>query len=509
MWRSVVTARASLSTLAAQKLCATRNHKRENLTPGNGLVGEEKGDTQMNIFSPSDVELGEVEEVYEIDLEQLESLLSLLQSSVDGCLESSFDGLNLTLHPEFVIKVVETPLVLGENLIRFFKWALKEKPEFGVTTHILGLVRKRDVYSLWDLVKEVGEKENSVLHVQILNELISSFSKLGKGKAALEVFNKFGDFGCVSNADTYYFTIEALCRRSIFGWAQSVCEKMLDAGILPDGEKVGRIISWFCKGKKAKDAHLVYSSAEDVKKQYLPPASVYFLISSLCREDETVKLALDMLDDFAVEARKYAIQPFSAVVRGLCRIKDVDGAKKLLLEMTMKGPPPGNAVFNMVISGYCKAGDMGEAIEMMNLMKSRGLKPDVYTYTVIMSGYTNGGQMEGACKILSEVKNKHPKLSHVTYHTLIRGYCKLEEFDKGLKLLREMKDSRVQPNVDEYNKLIQSLCLKALDWETAEKLLEEMKDNGLHLNGITRGLIKAVKELKEEKIETENVVAEA
>ncbi|PQQ13023.1 hypothetical protein Pyn_14625 [Prunus yedoensis var. nudiflora] len=72
-----------------------------------------------------------------------------------------------------------------------------------------------------------------------------------------------------------------------------------------------------------------------------------------------------------------------------------------------------------------------------------------------------------------------------------------------------MKDSGVQPNVDEYNKLIQSVCLKALDWETTEKLLEEMKDNGLHLNGITRGLIKAMRELKEEKIETENVVAEA
>ncbi|KAL6279016.1 hypothetical protein ACE6H2_022617 [Prunus campanulata] len=563
MRRSVVTARASLSTQAAQKLCATRNHKvlssktltlvdqsphfptrsslcqtlrflsqlsenpsdsdsaegqqlsldfgengdtqRENLTLGNGLVGEEKGDTQMNIFSLSDVELEEVEEVYEIDLEQLESLLFLLQSSADGCLESGFDGLNLTLHPKFVIKVVETPLVLGENLIRFFKWALKEKPEFVLDALVRAtcssFVRKRDVYSLWDLVKEVGEKENSVLHVQILNDLISSFSKLGKGKAALEVFNKFGDFGCVPNADTYYFTIEALCRRSIFGWAQSVCEKMLDAGILPDGEKVGRIISWFCKGKKAKDAHLVYSSAADVKTQYLPLASVYFLISSLFREDETMI--------FAVEARKYAIQPFSAVVRGLCRIKDVDGAKKLLLEMTMKGPPPGNAVFNMVISGYCKAGDMGEAIEMMNLMKSRGLKPDVYTYTVIMSGYTNGGQMEEACKILSEAKNKHPKLSPVTYHTLIRGYCKLEEFDKGLKLLREMAGSGFQPNIDEYNKLIQSLCLKALDWETVEKLLEVMKDNGLHLNGITRGLIKAVKELKEEKIETENVVAGA
>ncbi|BFG31126.1 hypothetical protein CerSpe_174000 [Prunus speciosa] len=156
MWRSVVTARASLSTQAAQKLCATRNQvlssktltlvdqsphfstrsyhcqtrrflsqlsenhsdsdaaegqqllvdfgengdtQRENLTLGNGLIGEEKGDTQMNIFSHSNVEFGEVKEVYEIDLEQLESLLSLLQSSADGCLESSFDGLNLTLHP--------------------------------------------------------------------------------------------------------------------------------------------------------------------------------------------------------------------------------------------------------------------------------------------------------------------------------------------------------------------------------------------------------------------------
>ncbi|PQP95033.1 hypothetical protein Pyn_41260 [Prunus yedoensis var. nudiflora] len=189
-----------------------------------------------------------------------------------------------------------------------------------------------------------------------------------------------------------------------------------------------------------------------------------------------------MLDDFVVEARKYAIQPFSAVVQGLCRIKDVDGAKKLFLEMTMKGPPPGNAVFNMVINGYCKAGDMGEAIEMMNLMKSRGLKPDVYTYTVIMSGYTNGGQMEEACKILSEAKNKHPKLSPVTYQVTIHSSVGIANW---------------------------KILIRALDWETAEKLLEEMKDNGLHLNGITWGLIKAVKELKEEKIETENVVAEA
>ncbi|KAE8726090.1 Detected protein of confused Function [Hibiscus syriacus] len=269
--------------------------------------------------------------------------------------------------------------------LRFFKW-VTSKPGFKVTTSV-----------------------------------VESLVKLGKGKAAVEVFDKFSDFGCIPNEETYYFTIEALCRRSFYDWAWSVCEKMLDAGSLPDDERLGKIISWFCKGGKAKEAHV---------------------------KDETVKLALEMLDGFSGEPRKYAIKPFSTVVRGLCRMKDVDEAKKVLLKMIEQRPPPGNAVFNSVVGGYSK--------------------------------------------------KKHMKLTPVTYHTLIRGYCKLERFDEALKLLAEMKDFGVQPNVDEYNKLIQSLCLKVLDWQTAEKLLNEMKENGLYLNGITRSLITAVKELEAE-----------
>ncbi|KAK3003429.1 hypothetical protein RJ639_019870 [Escallonia herrerae] len=70
-------------------------------------------------------------------------------------------------------------------------------------------------------------------------------------------------------------------------------------------------------------------------------------------------------------------------------------------------------------------------------------------------------------------------------------------------LLGEMKKRGVQPKVDEYNKLIQSLCLKVVDWRTTKKLLEEMKENGLHLNGITKGLMRAVKELEQERVETQ------
>lgn len=93
----------------------------------------------------------------------------------------------------------------------------------------------------------------------------------------------------------------------------------------------------------------------------------------------------------------------------------------------------------------------------------------------------------------------------MTYHSLIRGYCKIEEYDKALKLLNEMESFGVKPSEDEYSKLIQSFCLKALDWEKAEMLFEEMKQKGLHLNAITQGLIRAVKEMQTEGKATEDV----
>ncbi|MED6174828.1 hypothetical protein PIB30_072731 [Stylosanthes scabra] len=452
------------------------------------------------------------EEIHEIDDERLESVRLLLQGNADSSFESSLKGMRLALHHDSVARIIETPSVSGENLVRFFNLVRNDK-SFKVSTSVVETLvskvcqgmKKKEIYTLWDLVRDIGEKEKGVLNVGILNELISSLSKLGKGKAALEVFDKFKAFEIVPNADSYYFTVEALCRRKAFDSAWSVCRKMIDSQVvLEDVEKFGSMVSWFCKGKMASEAHEVYMAVVEEKRKQLPLSCVSFLVAKLCQENETVGLALKVLDDIQGERRHRAIKPFTAVVRALCRIKDLDAAKKLVLEMIADGPPPGNAVFNFVINGYCKVGEMGQAVEMMKLLEDRGLKPDLYAYAVLMSGYSNGGEMEEARNILEEAKKKHTKLTPVIYHTLIRGYCKLEQFDKALELLAEMKDFGIRPSADEYEKLIQSLCLKALDWEMAEKLLEEMKENGLHLKGITRALIRAVKEMEKEALEAGN-----
>ncbi|KAD5316980.1 hypothetical protein R6Q59_032246 [Mikania micrantha] len=471
---------------------------------------------------------GDQESMVPVTDEALDRVISLLQSNnsdaevhlVSRSLDSSLDDMNLNLSEEFVVRVLETSNVPAENLVHFFKWAAggNNQEVFSVTTRSLdALVRavstelkKKVAYSLWDLVKEVGEKGKNVVTTEMLNALISLFSRLGKGMAGYEVFNKFEDLSCLTNADSYYFTIEALCRRSIFDRVGLVCERMLSEEKLPEAGKVGDIICYLCKAGMVKEAHSVYLSAKE-KQRYLPQSSANFLISSLCdrkkNDTDLVHCALKMLED--LEKPKYAIKQFSRVIQGLCRVDDLEGAKALLSKMSVNGPPPGNAIFNTVINALSKSGDMTEAIKIMRMMEDRGLKPDVYAYTVIMSGYAKGGNMEEAAKMLTKAKKNHCKLTPVTYHTIIRGYCKIEQFEKAVKLLQEMEEYGVRPNSDEYNKLIQSLCLKAADWAMAEKLMEEMTKKGLHLNGITKSLIRAVKELEEEANGTKEVSVEA
>ncbi|CAI9782421.1 unnamed protein product [Fraxinus pennsylvanica] len=66
----------------------------------------------------------EIEKMEENDMEKVQSLLSLLQSSgtADGSLENDFEKMGLVLNEDFVPMVLETPYFPGENLIGFFRW---------------------------------------------------------------------------------------------------------------------------------------------------------------------------------------------------------------------------------------------------------------------------------------------------------------------------------------------------------------------------------------------------
>jgi pentatricopeptide repeat protein len=461
------------------------------------------GDSET-VFRPVDEE-----EKFDVD-EEVEKVKSAIDSAggVERCFTKMWYGIN----EEVVSRVLEeSPKFSPEKLFEFFS-VINEMYPSSVTRKTVSLfvnaiissdeVSKQDIYKLWDFIKKLDEREKGLVHTEALNGLLSVLSKLEEGMAALEVFEKFGDFSCVHDSDSSYFTIEALGKINKFKWAWTVCEKMLDSGNLPDEERTGKVISIFCRGKMAKEAQLVYLMAKE-KKLTVNTSVLDVLVSALSRRDATIKEALKMLDEYKGDALRNAGCIFGLVLRGLCWAKDGKEAKTLILRMVESGPKPGNAAFNYAITALSKEGDMEDAMELMKLMVNRGLRPDMYTYIVIMSGYAKYGMMKEAHDILHEAKKRHKKLKPVCYHIIIRGYCKLEQFDKAIECLHQMKEDGITPNLDEYNKLIQSLCLKAIDWRRAEALLVEMENSRLHLNDATCSLISAVKELEQEVVKSD------
>ncbi|KAL9687368.1 hypothetical protein QQ045_031768 [Rhodiola kirilowii] len=106
------------------------------------------------------------------DVNKHMSMVSLLRSTTDLSLESALSEMELDLDESFVASVLETELIPGGNLLGFFNW-VRKNPKFTLTSRVLEALvksisvqmRKKDAYAVWDMVKEIGEKDKGVLNV--------------------------------------------------------------------------------------------------------------------------------------------------------------------------------------------------------------------------------------------------------------------------------------------------------------------------------------------------------
>jgi len=260
----------------------------------------------------------------EVNGKKIESVVKLLQDSLEvglgSRLDDELDG--LVVNDPFVVRVLESSDVSGVNFVRFYKWAFK-KSDFVKSSSLVNLLVKKvcgssqlsrhEAYALWDFLKEISVVDEGLITVEILNQLISTFGKLGKNNLTIEVFNMFEDLSCVPDGDSYYLAIQAMGKKK---WAEKgsiICNKMVDSKIFPDAEKVGKIIKVLCRSDKSKDAFLVYSKAKEDGKS-LPTEFIVFLINHLSRKPETIHMAIELLDSYSGES----VASFAKVFKFLC-----------------------------------------------------------------------------------------------------------------------------------------------------------------------------------------------
>lgn len=155
------------------------------------------------------------------------------------------------------------------------------------------------MHLLWDFVKRIGGNGSGVVTTEMLNELLFSFSSGCDGATVIEILDKFEEFGCVPNLDSYYYAADNGKEYTYDTWELRVCQKIVDI-LSNSDENVSKFIYMYNKKHKPKLGHAIYVAAKERASQ----RAVYELIFYLSEQDETLCLATDMLADLSCEARK-------------------------------------------------------------------------------------------------------------------------------------------------------------------------------------------------------------
>lgn len=256
--------------------------------------------------------------------------------------------------------------------------------------------------------------------------------------------------------------------------------------------------------------------------------SLNCLLLVLCRNREGIRVVPQILLKSQLMNIRLEESCFCVLIEGLCRIRKVNNAIKLLNfmisdgysldgrlcsliiatlcedennlswssvevmgfwdDMRRLGFSPGRVDWCNVIRFYVKKGKGMDALDVLKQMKAGGIKPNVVAYTLVLDGVIAEGKFEKADRLFDEmlVLGLVPNIR--TYNVYINGLRKQNKVEEGVVMLACMEELGCNPNVVTYNVLLKGLC-KAGKLSRAREIVKEMRVKGVQLDSQTYGIL--------------------
>ncbi|KAG5552853.1 hypothetical protein RHGRI_010831 [Rhododendron griersonianum] len=256
--------------------------------------------------------------------------------------------------------------------------------------------------------------------------------------------------------------------------------------------------------------------------------SLNCLLLVLCRNREGIRVVPQILLKSQLMNIRVEGSCFCVLIEGLCRIRKVNYAIKLLNFMISDGYSLDGRLCSLIIATLCEDGNdlswssvevMGfwdamrrlgfspgrvdwcnvirffvkkgkgmDALDVLEQMKTGGIKPDVVACTLVLDGVIAEGKFEKADRLFDEmlVLGLVPNIR--TYNVYINGLRKQNKVEEGVVMLACMEELGCNPNVVTYNVLLKGLC-KAGKLSRAREIVKEMRAKGVQLDSHTYGIL--------------------
>ena len=113
---------------------------------------------------------------------------------------------------------------------------------------------------------------------------------------------------------------------------------------------------------------------------------------------------------------------YAILIKGLCRIGQLNKVTGVLEEMKSKGVIPHVDIYNVLMDFMCKVGQLKEAADIFSILQANGLQPNCRTYGILIKGLCKKGLMSEATKLLRKMEEHECFPNDCTYNIIIRGF---------------------------------------------------------------------------------------
>ncbi|KAJ8527704.1 hypothetical protein K7X08_015155 [Anisodus acutangulus] len=142
--------------------------------------------------------------------------------------------------------------------------------------------------------------------------------------------------------------------------------------------------------------------------------------------------------DFKMKGNAFV---YVALIKGLCKVDDLNVADKMKEEM-LKKVELNSVVYPTFISAYFRVDRKDEVYGLLNEMEKNGCKCDTVTFNALMRGYCQEKDFVSAFRVLDEMERKGCKPDVISCNVIIRGLCNDGKLREASELLDDMPRRR-------------------------------------------------------------------
>jgi len=305
--------------------------------------------------------------------------------------------------------------------------------------------------------------------------IIRAFGFVGNVKGVRATWEEMRARHVLPTSITVGCTVEALVANKEPDAAHELLRKVLadpDARQTVNAVIYCSILKGFAHQKRFDCVWALYEEmlAENLRSQFT--SVTYNTLIDACARCGEVGRAPGLLEEMVKCGITPNIVTYSAVLKGLCQLNQLDRAFELV--ETMKASDHiriDEQTYNTLLDGCARQGLYTRGMKVFEDMQAVGVRPSNFTLSILVKLANRGRQLEVAFKLAEELSKQYKfKLNVHVYNNLIQACIVHKQPARALAILKEMVQERCHPDERTHSLLLRG-CLASGDAEKAAGLV--------------------------------------